>query len=141
MQSANFVCSALAALSSRSSDELDVSSRDSVLYQRKSHSRSCCADFAYWVIDQAGLPLPEQSRRDPITQSNSTSRFLTAYSSTSNPKPGDLYHMPYKGTKAVWHIGFVVDAENYEQILIIHSTEIPILEDIGHLAPAVAGFA
>lgn len=103
----------------RVQEYIDLSSRDPVFDQKKTHSRSWCTDFAYWVIDQAGLPTPEKSRPDPKTQSNSTSRFFSAYSTTSNPKPGDLYHMPYKGTKAVWHIGFVVDAESYDQVLTL----------------------
>jgi len=107
----------------RVQEYIDASSKEKVYGQKKTHSRSWCTDFAYWVVQQAGLKTPAKSQYDSTIKAyNSTNRFLKAYPATKTPKPGDLYYMPYKDTaktKSVWHIGFIIDAESYDLVLTL----------------------
>ena len=72
---------------------------------------SWCTHFVHWTVEQAG-------RRGKIAKAplgnKSTSRMAEAFVKTSNPRPGDIYHMPYVNGKATHHFGIVSDVYGSE---------------------------
>jgi hypothetical protein len=69
--------------------------------------RSWCSDYVYFCLQSAGHP------RMPVRNNNnankdeygSIARFANTYPRTENPRPGDLYLMPFVNGKRTDHIG------------------------------------
>lgn len=65
---------------------------------------SWCTHFVHWCVDRAGMT--GKIEKAPLGN-KSTSRLTDAFPRTTNPRPGDIYHMSVVGGKTTHHFGFV----------------------------------